>query len=184
MTVKKSKILFSVCALVGASLILGSAFMIGLDLWKKSSSEKQIKEIGEKLYSVMPDTTDGVFDTGADPDAGMPVFVIEKIGYIGVLCAPSIDAEIPVADEYKDFLPLRKSGNAAAGSLVISGCMDGFENLYIGDTVQLYDVRGRIWSYSVCDVVRGEYEISEVPTDVSLVLSFNHNSTAMTVLCK
>ncbi len=184
MKTKRSKALVFICAFVGALLIISSVLLIACDIRSKSSAEKQMQETVKKLYFAMPENTDGVFNKEADSEEGMPVFVIDKLGYIGVLSVPALEIEVPVADEYAEYMPLRISGNAAAGSLVIGGVLNGFEAVYIGDTIQLYDMRGKVWSYSVCDVIRGEYDCSEVPEEVSLVLSFKHSSTEITVLCK
>lgn len=179
-----SKIIFTLCAVLGVILIAGAVLLICYDQKRSSAAEIQAKMLTEKLYAAMPAGVDGVFNEDSDADAAPPTYVIDGVGYIGVLRAPAADIEVPVADEAVDLLPLRISGNAGAGSLYIGGTYKGFSALSVGNALVLRDVRGNVWHYSVFEMLRGEFDSEDIPEDIKLILEYEYKGTKITVLCR
>lgn len=177
----KAKKIFRITSIaVGALLVFSAAALMLFDMHNRNVADKEKQDIIEKLYEAMPPQTDGVFDEGADTNASMPTVVIGKKGYIGVVSVPGLDVELPVSAESHNMLPVRISGNAVAGSLAISGNLSDIKRISVGHEVIFYDVKGRVWQYTVTDILRNS---KNADSNAKLTFHFTSDGADITVIC-
>ncbi len=177
----KAKRIFRLTSItVGILLVLAAVALMLFDMHSRNVADKEKQMIIEKLNEVMPPQTEGVFDEAADANAPMPTFVIGKKGYVGVVSVPELDVTLPVSAESHSAFPVRISGNAVAGSLAISGNLSDIKNISIGQEVVLHDVKGRVWRYTVTDILRNSKNVDNA---AKLTFHFISGGADITVIC-
>lgn len=104
-----------------------------------------------------------------NPDMDMSVENINGIDYIGVLCIPALELELPVVSEWSypalKTAPCRYDGSAYQDNLIIAAHnykshFGSLNNLREGDTVTFTDMDGNVFTYQMV-----EREILQ-PTDI------------------
>lgn len=154
---KKSGILVA----LGLLLLAAAAGLAGYNIRAGSNAAKASDEVLAEIASRLPKQESAVPDYILDPNMEMPTFRIDGTDYIGVVLIPSLDAELPVADEWSyaqlRVSPCRYAGSAYTDSLIVCGHNYGshFGNLKyleLGDSVIFTDADGNVFNYEVAQV--------------------------------
>lgn len=165
-----------VCMVLGAALILAA---LSLFLWNRQEDRKAGLSVNGILPKLM-EQLDGKND-GTDPyDDRMTVVEIDGYGYIGYLCIPSLNLELPVMSEWDytrmKLAPCRYSGGTKTDNLVIAAHnytrhFGTLSRLSAGDKVYFIDMDGVTHYYKVQelemlaataveDMTAGEFDLS------------------------
>lgn len=96
-----------------------------------------------------------------DPTRDMPAVQLDGVSYIGVLCIPAIELELPVIESWDDaklkLAPCRYVGSAYQNGFVIAGHnyrrhFGALKALEEGDRITFTDMDGNVFSYTVAQV--------------------------------
>lgn len=172
-----------VCMVLGAALILAA---LSLFLWNREEDRKaglSVNRILPKLIEQLDGRNDGTDLSSNYPDPyddSMTEVEIDGYGYIGYLCIPSLNLELPVMSEWDytrmKLAPCRYSGGTKTDNLVIAAHnytrhFGTLSRLSAGDKVYFIDVDGVTHYYkvqelemlaatSVEDMTAGEFDLS------------------------
>lgn len=170
--------------LLGIVLILCAGLLSGYNLIQRSLAEKSSAQIAERLDEMLPEVgEDEVPSYMLDPEAEMPVKMIDGVGYIGVLKIPSLGLELPIAENwsYSQFMksPCRYFGSAYKSNFVIAAHnypahFGNLKKLHEGDTVSFTDMDGNEFLYAVVELE------TLMPTDVEAMKSGDWDLTLFT----
>lgn len=154
---KKSGVLVA----LGLLLLAAAAGLAGYNIRAGSNAAKASAEVLAEIASRLPKQESAVPDYILDPNMEMPTFRIDGADYIGVVLIPSLDAELPVADEWSyaqlRVSPCRYAGSAYTDSLIICGHnysshFGNLKYLELGDSVIFTDADGNVFNYEVAQV--------------------------------
>lgn len=140
----------------GVFLILGG---IGAFLYMQISQNKanqQMITYVEQLQQIMPEITEAFAEDRIDTE--MPMMEVDGENFVGLLEIPDFGKAFPIGSEWADSAikkyPCRYWGSLYDGSLIIGGSnsrgqMEFMEAVSIGDTIQVTDMMGQRYSYTV-----------------------------------
>ena len=96
-----------------------------------------------------------------DPHVSMPEVSVNNVPYVGYLCIPKLNLELPIitrtTDHYLTIAPCRYSGTAYMDDLVIgahnySTHFGRLKELRYGDVITFTDMDGNVFSYEVDNI--------------------------------
>ena len=161
---KKTNPTFTVVLItVGVLLILGSVSLLAYSRLSGDAAAKRAAVLADELESLMPERTKGAWDDRIQMD--MPAMEVDGGNFVGVLEAPRYDVRLPVGAEWDaaktaDY-PCRYFGSVYDGSLIVGGSDHAAQLAFtdqaeIGDPVNVTDMDGRIYAYTVSFVERAD----------------------------
>lgn len=154
---KKSGVLI----VLGLLLLIAAAGLAGYNIRSGSNAAKASDEVLAEIASRLPKQESAVPDYILDPNMEMPTFRINGADYIGVVLIPSLNAELPVADEWSyaqlRVSPCRYAGSTYTDSLIVCGHnysshFGNLKYLELGDSVIFTDADGNVFNYEVAQV--------------------------------
>lgn len=161
--------------LTGICLMLFSAWFLLRYLSNVRDMEENADQLLRELDRVIPAgmvVTEKPAYTDAD---SMPAIELRGISCIGKLSVPSLDLELPVANNGSDigFTPIHISGTPSTTDFVIEalGYATQFGNLSrleLGDSIIFTDLYGIRYSYEITGIVSGTREQLKAMDDAML----------------
>lgn len=105
--------------IVGIVMITSSLFLLLHNIIEDRNAANTSAEIMEQIHTFIKK------EEKQDETPLMPIVEIDEYGYIGYLCIPSIDLELPVFSEWDEarmlMAPCRQRGSLITHDLVIAG---------------------------------------------------------------
>lgn len=152
------------CMALGLLLLLTAGALTGYNIWDSNRAGQSAgaafqalrTSIAETIEAELPEEILPTYQI--DPRVEMPVAEIDGIGYVGTISFPSLDLELPVLDEWSypnlKIGPCRYYGSAYLNNMVIAAHnyrrhFGPLSRLNVGDQVQLTDMDGNVFAYSV-----------------------------------
>lgn len=160
--------------ILGMIFILSALGLAGYNLYFDASAGESSRTVVEELEAEVLSNNDVIFEEAAytvsaetknyDPHLPqieytyMPIKIIKGIEYCGIVWIPSIDLELPIADNW-DYTkmkssPIRYYGSAYMNDLVVcahnnKSQFGNIKELNNGDEVVIVDAEGRVFKYEV-----------------------------------
>lgn len=161
--------------MTGLLLITAAFFLTAYNLYDALRAERSAAEAVSRLENILtpslqentfagpeeaavPTEADEISDYILNPDMDMPVETLNGLDYIGILCVPALELELPVISEWSyphlKSAPCRYSGSAYKDNLVIAAHnyashFGNLKKLQAGDTVIFSDMDGNVFSYEI-----------------------------------
>lgn len=150
-------------------LCLSAVFFLSAVVWAAVllSDEARVQQTTDRLLgqtqvlveqNASEDPAPEVPDHVLDPSREMPVVKTEDVSVVALISFPTLQLELPVADEWSYELlrdtPCRYGGTPYQGPMVILGHnytrhFGRLSSLSVGDEVLLTDTQGYVFSYTV-----------------------------------
>lgn len=186
---KKSKALI----IIGVVLVvLGTSLLLTSRVSFKKTQQNAQKIVGE-IEALFPDRVDGVIEDFSTLE--MPVLDIENQDIVGIIEIPKFNIKLPVKNDFSSkvigSLPMRFSGSAYDGSLIISGSdnqnqFNCAEKLDIDDSVNVVDMTGAEFTYKISEIFRSKSATAdsvETKCDLMLIIKLENAFEYVVVCC-
>lgn len=173
--------------ILGLALVLSAFGLTGYNLWDNDRATRETSLIYDAISSKIPDGASSsdayIPDYILNPNMDMPTIEYQGYKYIGTLCIPVIDLELPVMDSWSypqlKTAPCRYDGSIYLNNMVIAahnytGHFGRLKNLQLGDVVIFTDVDGNVFNYKVSKME------TLVPSAVEEMKSGNYDLTVFT----
>lgn len=181
---KRSGIIF---VIIGILLLAAALGKTAYNLWDGVRAGKESQEIAQQLIKELPETTDTQKNEKIDTDESeaneddtdreeMKTVDLDGNRYLGLICIPSLDLELPVMAEWSyeklRTAPCRYTGSIYDNNLVIaghnySGHFRDLKELKRGAEINLITASGEEIIYTVKEIeTLGSQEISSMITAV------------------
>lgn len=202
---KRSGIIF---VIIGILLLAAALGKTAYNLWDGVRAGRESQEIAQQLIKELPETTDTQKNEKIDTDESeaneddtdreeMKTVDLDGNRYLGLICIPSIDLELPVMAEWSyeklRTAPCRYTGSIYDNNLVIaghnySGHFRDLKELKRGAEINLITASGEEIIYTVKEIeTLGSQEISSMITaddwDLTLFTCTVGGKSRCTVRC-
>ena len=192
---KKPKIITSVITVLGIVLVLSSAVLFVFSNYIQGKYEENSQEIVAEMKKMIPPAKDGYTDDYRK--SSMSVLEINGEDFIGIIDVPGNEKTLPICAYWdKNNVakhPCRYTGSIYDGTLIIGGYDNSsqfavIKTLAIGQTVEITDVSGVVYSYIVKDVEENQQATNEnlknKSCDLSLFVKNTETNDYVIVRCK
>ena len=173
--------------ILGLALVLSAFGLTSYNLWDNNRATRETSLIYDAISSKIPDSASSndayIPDYILNPNMDMPTIEYQGYKYIGTLCIPVIDLELPVMDSWSypqlKTAPCRYDGSVYLNNMVIAahnytGHFGRLKNLQLGDAVIFTDIDGNVFNYKVSKME------TIVPSAVEEMKNGNYDLTVFT----
>mgnify|MGYP003293960759 CR=1 FL=1 len=180
--------------ILGIGLILVSLGLILFLRISAASAEASAADTAAKMEALLPPPKAGIPGMYADP--AMPVLQLDGTDYVALLKVPGYGVTLPVADEWSNepiiSCPARYYGSVYDNTMLIGGTdqqgqFDFFTRMEPGDSIEIMDMLGSEFSYTVDRIDRAksvDYEkLSSGGYPLTLFVRSSHAPEFILVRC-
>ena len=151
---------------IGVALVAVSICSAAVFGWLRHRGVRQAAEVVARIEAALPPLSVGAQEEYRVMQ--MPVLSVEDADFVGLLEIPAYGVKLPVCDQWQSAAlsryPCRFWGTAYDGSLIVGGnatqlaCLG---QVQIGDRVQVTDMQGAVFSYTVTRIRRADHADNE-----------------------
>ena len=147
--------------MIGSGLIVCGLLLAVFSCFSTIQASKQMERAVQEIQKILPPPTPGVMDQYSSME--MPALQIDGKNYVGLLDIPAFGITLPIGATWSaltaGMCPSRFCGSVYDGSLAIGGTdrngqLDFLERLQIGDAVEVTDMTGARFRYTVSWIQR------------------------------
>ena len=192
MTNKAKKIIYKICFIVGASILVAAITVLVVWQCSISINAKKSQKYLETLGLIMPETKGAALEERADNT--MSVLSVDDKDFIGIIEMPRFSSKLPVGASWGESSkhPCLFGGSLydrtiKIGATTQKGQYSFCREISVGDTLIFTDVQGNRYTYAIADLRYRQHAdnetLNQIPADLVLFVKNIYDFEYLIISC-